>query len=1212
MAISDSQKVDLLFKKYFGVAKTDTSTNKGAGNESIPSPVFVRNDKLWYKSQDIPAVAANVPGIVQPYLTTERIALSADNTTTPVSNVFPTWKSNLTNWIPPEFGATYAVKVYAENGGNADPTANTSLSDSGIGGVGEWNFDYQSGVLNFIGGTIPAVLTASLNQTKVLYLTGYRYVGAVGVPSTSDIGSNTITANAITTGIIAANTIFANSIITGSGGSITGLDSLAARSIYATNVIANVWVGLYTANVIESPTNQFFTNARVITAVTPLLTTANIVDIGGKFFSNIRALEAVIPLLTTANVIESSSNLYFTNARVLSNVEQMSINVLADVDITGVSLNKALIWNGTRFVPGDLVPNTVQFAYVANVANLVLSLSNFTTANLAEGVNLYYTNARVLSYITAPIVGNITATGTITANTIFANSIITGSGVGGSITGLDSLVAGSIYASNVIANVWVGLYTANVIESPTNQFFTNAKVYANISQASINVLADVDTVTIAPQNGYALIWNGTAWAPNVVASQTLTSINSSNVSGIANVSLLANLANVANSANTVVSLDNLTTTNLKEGSNLYFTSARVIDAVTPLLTTANVVETTNQYFTNARVLANVEQMSINVLADVDITGIQTSGILQWNGSKFIAGTVSAATTSNTALFAFLADFANTAGLANVATTVTTLSNFTTANLAEGTNLYFTNARAAIGLTGQDVSLRDLYVAGNLIVQGDTTTLNVTTLTVEDKNITIAKNASNAPEADGAGFTIPGADATLLYKVIGDKFEINKNFTVNGSITANSWNGLYTTNVIEGINQFFTNARVMANVELMSVNVFTDVDITGIQNTQILQWNGSKFVAANINTGDTANFSLISNVANTVVSIANHTTTDLREGANLYFTNARAVAALQNSDLNIGNVRLSGLLTVTSAPSSESVTGIEFVNNPVGGIGDTAKLQYYGAGSGDDTIFEISVANNPGDSINFKTIGGGVGINRDRPTADFDVNGNVLFEKSLTVQGPTYGQLGQFNILVSNSLIVNGSTVVNAEGTLANITVYKITANVWNNLYSANVIESPTNLFYTNARVLANVSEMSVNVFADVNTSGILNGGILVWNGSSFVAGIIDSGATANSALYATLANFANTSQFTYVANVANIVVSLANHTTTNLVEGSNLYYTDSRVYSNTTALLPQYGGELKAGNATVSGKISYANATNVVKVYQYYNEATQSLDTVFL
>ena len=35
-------------------------------------------------------------------------------------------------------------------------------------------------------------------------------------------------------------------------------------------------------------------------------------------------------------------------------------------------------------------------------------------------------------------------------------------------------------------------------------------------------------------------------------------------------------------------------------SNLYFTSSRVVTAVTPLLTTANVIETSaNLYFTNA-------------------------------------------------------------------------------------------------------------------------------------------------------------------------------------------------------------------------------------------------------------------------------------------------------------------------------------------------------------------------------------------------------------------------------------------------------------------------------------------------------------------------------------------------------------------------------------------------------------------------------------
>ena len=136
MAVSDSSKVDLLYKKLFGVTKTDTPTNKGASSESIASPALVRGDKVWTESASIPATAADVTNIVQSYLTTSRIECTADTTTTPVSIVYPTWKTNLTNWIPPEFGSTYFVKVYTETAGNANPTNGTALSDSGAGNAG--------------------------------------------------------------------------------------------------------------------------------------------------------------------------------------------------------------------------------------------------------------------------------------------------------------------------------------------------------------------------------------------------------------------------------------------------------------------------------------------------------------------------------------------------------------------------------------------------------------------------------------------------------------------------------------------------------------------------------------------------------------------------------------------------------------------------------------------------------------------------------------------------------------------------------------------------------------------------------------------------------------------------------------------------------------------------------------------------------------------
>ena len=48
MAISDSQKVDYLWKKLgYGKAKTDTNAFKESTNEAIDSPLLMRGDIIW-------------------------------------------------------------------------------------------------------------------------------------------------------------------------------------------------------------------------------------------------------------------------------------------------------------------------------------------------------------------------------------------------------------------------------------------------------------------------------------------------------------------------------------------------------------------------------------------------------------------------------------------------------------------------------------------------------------------------------------------------------------------------------------------------------------------------------------------------------------------------------------------------------------------------------------------------------------------------------------------------------------------------------------------------------------------------------------------------------------------------------------------------------------------------------------------------------------
>jgi len=189
MAVSQSQIVDLLFKQAFGVTKTDTATNKSPSNESIPSPLLIRGDTLWSEANQIPGTAAAVAGIVQAYTGVTAVQTTADITTVPIGGIYPTWETGLTYWIPSEFGATYTVQIWVDSSGVANPTVTgTQIFAAGSGGTGQYYFNYQSGVLNFIGETIPASLTSG----KVLYVVGYRYIGKIGA---TDLGSNTTIGN---------------------------------------------------------------------------------------------------------------------------------------------------------------------------------------------------------------------------------------------------------------------------------------------------------------------------------------------------------------------------------------------------------------------------------------------------------------------------------------------------------------------------------------------------------------------------------------------------------------------------------------------------------------------------------------------------------------------------------------------------------------------------------------------------------------------------------------------------------------------------------------------------------------------------------------------------------------------------------------------------------------------------------------------------------
>ena len=106
-------------------------------------------------------------------------------------------------------------------------------------------------------------------------------------------------------------------------------------------------------------------------------------------------------------------------------------------------------------------------------------------------------------------------------------------------------------------------------------------------------------------------------------------------------------------------------------------------------------------------------------------------------------------------------------------------------------------------TGDSPTFADLTLSGNLTVNGTTTTLNTSTLDVEDLNITVAKNAADSAAADGAGLTVDGASATFTYSHSGTKWNMNKALDMgSNTITTTGAIAGATLNTGQGANELY--------------------------------------------------------------------------------------------------------------------------------------------------------------------------------------------------------------------------------------------------------------------------------------------------------------------------------------------------------------------------------------------------------------------------
>jgi hypothetical protein len=176
-------------------------------------------------------------------------------------------------------------------------------------------------------------------------------------------------------------------------------------------------------------------------------------------------------------------------------------------------------------------------------------------------------------------------------------------------------------------------------------------------------------------------------------------------------------------------------------------------------------------------------------------------------------------------------------------------------VTQGTGVTVTGTEVKIGqavATTSDVTFNDVTVSGNLTVNGTTTTLNTATLDVEDLNITVAKGAANAAAANGAGLTVDGASATLLYASTGDKFVFNK------SVDATGFNGNLTGTV-----------QTAAQANITSVGTLTGLTSSGIVTVNYVGDANSSVVIGGSNTKGGTGFHDFLRVTNGAIGATNN-------------------------------------------------------------------------------------------------------------------------------------------------------------------------------------------------------------------------------------------------------------------------------------------------------------------------------------------------------
>ena len=483
------------------------------------------------------------------------------------------------------------------------------------------------------------------------------------------------------------------------------------------------------------------------------------------------------------------------------------------------------------------------------------------------------------------------------------------------------------------------------------------------------------------------------------------------------------------------------------------------------------------------------------------------------------------------------------------------------------------------------------IAGDLQVDGTTTTVNSTTMTVDDKNLELGTGAANDAAANGGGITIVSGEGnkTFQFEATGDNLGSSENVNVASGKA-------YKVNNVSVLNATTLGSSVVAS-SLTSVGNLTTLDVTGATNlnattqstsntTGALIVDGGVGIAKNAHIGGTLD---VDGQLTSAAPLRNSTGAGLIPGVGVITATSDAglVTAFKfrGNGLEdfivqdgIADVVLTGTAATTytsqqTTVATEGQTAVTvsanytagFVDVYLNGVRLITGTDYTETNSTTVTLASGATAGDEIQTVSWKSLGDIVHIQSLKTASDLTVTGVATATGGFVgnITGNITGSLASAtaNTLPLNVIDIDGGTDIGAD--LAD-----------GDLFIVDDGAGGTNRKVTFQRISENILGGSGGAtFAAVNVTGIGTfGGIIDGNGGANISG--GAGLVASSAKVSDL-----TAGRVVLAGTSGEIEDSGNLT----FDGSTLAVTGAATVSTNLTI---------SGNLTVNGTTTQINTVN--------------------